>query len=271
MPGRYGNDQSFMNVLRPVDDWDHHWNAFAETASLNPAQLYRRKLIFGLLGLEHAPRPVRVLDIGSGQGDFAAELKTAYPDAEVLGVDFSRVGVELSRRKVPTAVFLELQLLEAPDPPPEYTQWATHAVCSEVLEHLDEPEKLLVNVQCYMRPGCSLVVTVPGGPRSHYDRHIGHRKHYSTKELHDLLDRSGLDVVTVTGAGFPFFNLYKLSTIARGKALVRDAASATHGGSGSARLMTVSMEIYQALFRLNMDRSAWGWQRVALARRRLQP
>ncbi len=31
----------------------------------------------------------------------------------------------------------------------------------------------------YLAPGCRLVVTVPGGPRSAFDRHIGHRRHFS--------------------------------------------------------------------------------------------
>ena len=49
-------------------DWDQHWTAYAE-AALNPAQTYRRKLVFQLLALHAAPRPTRLLELGSGQGE----------------------------------------------------------------------------------------------------------------------------------------------------------------------------------------------------------
>ena len=51
------------------DDWDSHWASYAASNALNPAQAYRRKLIFDALALGAAPAPVRVLEIGSGQGE----------------------------------------------------------------------------------------------------------------------------------------------------------------------------------------------------------
>ena len=70
-------------------------------------------------------------------------------------------------------------LLRDPAPDAEWAGWATHAVCSEVLEHVDEPVVLLRNARSWLAPGCRLVVTVPGGPMSAFDRHIGHRRHFS--------------------------------------------------------------------------------------------
>jgi hypothetical protein len=85
-----------------------------------------------------------------------------------------------------------------------YLGWADYAVCSEVLEHLDDPALFLRNSAALMSPGCTLIVTVPGGPMSAFDRHIGHRKHYLVSELRGLLERSGFSVKTAMAAGFPF-------------------------------------------------------------------
>jgi SAM-dependent methyltransferase len=204
--------------------------------------------------------PERLLDLGSGTGDLALALRRAFPDAEILGFELSSAGIEAARRKVPSAMFLQRDLLEAGEPEERLRGWATHAVCSEVLEHVDDPGDLLANAVPYLAPTCRLVVTVPGGPMSAFDRHIGHRRHYRPPELRRLLEAAGFTVKRATGAGFPFFNLYRLVVVLRGRRLIGDAKQ---GGLGrSARL---TMRTFESLFRLNLASSPWGWQTIALA------
>ncbi|HEY2106760.1 MAG TPA: class I SAM-dependent methyltransferase [Candidatus Binataceae bacterium] len=201
--------------------------------------------------------PGRVLDIGSGQGDFAAEAAAAFPGAKLLGLELSASGVAVARRKVPGAEFLQCNLQAEGRPPDRFRSWATHAVCSEVLEHLDEPERLLANASPWLEPACRLIVTVPGGPISQFDRHIGHRKHYRPDELRSLLERAGFRVESAHGAGFPFFNLYRLVVIARGSKLIAEVASQP---SPAAR---IAMRGFDRLFRWNLR--TCGWQSVAVA------
>jgi SAM-dependent methyltransferase len=251
---------SAVHPDRSADDWEEHWSEYADSASLNPAQEYRRRLVQQLLA---AGPQSRILDVGSGQGDQAAELLTAWPSAEVLGVELSAAGIAIAERKVPAAKFLQHDLTEAWEPPEPYRGWATHAVCSEVLEHLDEPETLLANAAPLMAPGCRLVVTVPGGPRSAFDHHIGHRRHYTPAALRSLLERAGFEVELACGAGFPFFNLYRLTVVARGDKLVDDVAGGAGSVGGGARL---AMQVFDVLFRANLPKTRYGWQIVAVAR-----
>jgi hypothetical protein len=65
-------------------------------------------------------------------------------------------------------------------------------------------------------------------------------------------------------AGFPFFNVYRAVVRARGEALIEDVSAEHADPSGPARL---AMAAFRALFRLNLTRSPWGLQLVALARR----
>jgi trans-aconitate methyltransferase len=253
--------------VRPVstkthlDDWDRHWRDYAESAASNPAQAYRRRLVLRLLASGGNGIPARVLDIGSGTGDLAAEIRNAFPRAELLGLDLSAAAVAHAARKVPAATFLQHDLVSSFEPEPAYRRWATHAVCSEVLEHVEDPEALLANARPYLAPGCRLIVTVPGGPISAFDRHIGHRRHFTAKSMRALLEQAGFVVERCTRAGFPFFNLYRLVVLLRGERLVDDVARGA--GPGRARLV---MRIFGALFRLNLARSPWGWQVLAAAR-----
>jgi SAM-dependent methyltransferase len=239
------------------DAWDIHWERYADSAELNPAQKYRRRLIFDALQLSSG---ARVLDIGSGQGDFAAETLSRYRGVDLLGLDISERGISAASRKVPTAKFLQHDLTTAGDAGP-YRGWATHAVCSEVLEHLDDPAQLLHNAAEYMGDDCRLVTTVPGGPMSAFDRHIGHRRHFAPNDLSRLLASVGFEVELATGAGLPFFNLYRCVVILRGRHLIRDVAE-SNGAPGS-QLARTAMSAFDRLFRYN---SAWfGWQTLAIA------
>ncbi|MGH9178519.1 MAG: class I SAM-dependent methyltransferase [Acidimicrobiales bacterium] len=244
------------------DDWDRHWRHYADSASTNPAEAYRRRLVLRHLALGDGAH--RVLDIGSGQGDLAAELKRRHPQAEVVGLELSRHGVEVARAKVPEATFVEHDLLAAGTPSPGLSGWATHAVCSEVLEHVDEPAVLLTNARAFLSPGCRLVVTVPGGPRSAFDRHIGHRRHYDRAALREVLERAGLEVDMVAAVGFPFFNLYRLAVVLRGQKLIEDVAAGDEAPASG--LAMAVMRVFGLLFAANLPSSPWGWQLVALAR-----
>jgi SAM-dependent methyltransferase len=246
-----------------TDAWDQHWTAYAATNALNPAQVYRRKLIFENLGLHTSKIPVRLLDLGSGTGEFASEVLLARRDAEVVGLDLSSSGVELAKKKVPGANFFQQDFTKPIAIDERFKKWATYAVCSEVLEHLDDPATVLRNIRPYLAPGCKLLITVPAGPMSAFDKHIGHRQHFDRHRLEALLRSAGFVNVTVRGAGFPFFNLYRLAVVARGNALVKDAAG--QDGQGLPLAARATIRMFSLLFKLNVSQVDLGWQLVALA------
>jgi hypothetical protein len=103
---------------------------------------------------------------------------------------------------------------------------------------------------------------VPGGPMSAFDRTIGHRRHYTAAALGEVLRAAGLGVDWVHGAGFPFFNLYRVAVIARGDALSRDLERR----EGLPLAARVAMTAFDRLFRLSRSGGVRGWQIVARAR-----
>lgn len=248
-----------------VDDWDAHWKKFADSASQNPAQIYRHRTMLHLLAGSGAGAAMRLLDIGSGQGDFMVKAAQTWPPAALCGFEMSETGVEITRRKLPGAAVFAVDLFQPPAEAAPYRDWATHAVCSEVLEHVDEPADFLKAARPYLADGASLVVTVPGGPMSAYDRHIGHRRHFTRESLSRYLEEGGFVVEKVFLAGFPFFNLYRLTVIARGDKLVAEVQAGAEGGSSS--LAKVVMGVFRFLFRFNFLATPFGWQVVAVARK----
>lgn len=247
--------------MSAYDDWDRHWDDYAVAAERNPAQRYRRRVALALLEAEGAPR--LLLDVGSGLGDLLETAARRWRFVELLGLEPSAVGVRRAQAKVPGARFVCGDITAGVDVPPDLERWATHAVCSEVLEHVDDDVALLAAATRLMAPGCRLVVTVPGGRMSAFDRHIGHRRHYTARSLAVTLRAAGYEVETTTGAGFPFFNLYRRLAIARGEALVKDVRSGAGEPDGAVRM---AMASFGPLFRLNVPSSPWGAQIVGVAR-----
>lgn len=247
------------------DDWDAHWDQLGEASLRNPANLYRHAMVLKLLG--DLPDGSVLLDIGSGQGQFALDYRRANPGVRVYGVEHSAEGVrrgnEAASREGLPVQFVERDLLQ-PVSPAEGQPLATHAVCSEVLEHVEDPVTLMRNSVSLLAPGARVVITVPGGPRSAFDKHIGHFRHFTASALHEVLTSGGLEVDQVQRTGFPFFNLYKLLVIARGNRLVQEVQSRS-GDAAPSRLEAFVSAMFRMAFRLNRDDSRFGWQLAAVA------
>jgi SAM-dependent methyltransferase len=254
------SSQADERVVGP-GGWEIHWRAYDEATQRNPAHRFRRALILGVLQ-RAAAAELRILDLGCGQGDFLREARKRFPAAELAGVDLSTAGLDMARARVPTARFYRADFSGEDPLPQELRGFATHVVCSEVLEHLDDPAKLLGRLHSLFAPDGKLIVTVPGGPRSAFDTHLGHRRHYSPGDLDNLLRSTGYQRIDVRGAGFPFFNLYKLAVVLRGRRLADELDQA----KPLSRASVVAMAVFDWLFRFNANRTRLGWQTFGIFR-----
>jgi len=255
--------------MKERDDWDRHWFDLRQVTGFNPAQTYRQELIIHWLRQQALTGQSHLLDIGSGQGDLIANLARIFPVVKVAGVEMSAVGIEQSRIKTPQALFFQRDLTQPPVSDDDLLEWAEFAACSEVLEHVDEPEKLLTHAARYLAPGGRLFITVPGGPISAFDRHIGHRRHFTKDSLTRLIRDAGLIPERVSGVGFPFFNLYRMVVILRGKALIRDACGQEN--QQPSLLARVVMGAFSLVLKRALNSTSMGWQMTAQARKPASP
>ena len=144
------------------------------------------------------PRPpARVLEIGCGLGSFGQLLATRYdytglePDSEAYAAAAGRVG-NLGR-------LLNVPVEELPP-------GTFDVVCAfEVLEHIEDDLAALRAWQAQLRPGGSLVLSVPAG-RDRFgptDLKAGHFRRYDVEDLRRVLVEAGYADVAVRAYGFP--------------------------------------------------------------------
>ena len=242
------------------DEWGRLWEVYQSKVTLNPAQRFRQSLVSDFVAL--VPTGSRLLDAGCGRGDTLGMIASTRADLHLFGVELSDSGVAATKALVPSATIEACDLVARDRSLPAGFCDFDAAICTEVLEHVDDATAFLVSLRSLMRPGARLFITVPGGPRSAFDRHIGHLRHYSADSLADLLERAGFRRYSIGRKGFPVFNLYKSIVILRGDALVDDMAEESVGGIVSKAADAV-MRLFARLFPFVLADSRFGWQLTA--------
>ena len=106
-----------------------------------------------------------VLDVGCGEMPFRALLG---PDARYTGLDVPRAD-EFGMRGHSDIVPFDGQHIPFSD------NSFDHVLCTEVLEHSEDPMALVADMHRVLRPGGTLLATVPFAARVHYAPHDHHR------------------------------------------------------------------------------------------------
>ncbi|MDQ6843972.1 MAG: class I SAM-dependent methyltransferase [Bacteroidota bacterium] len=124
----------------------------------NYTDIKRLKFIMDALNENVAPSS-NVLDVGCGNGLISISLGKA--GHHVLGIDISEKAIEKAKEKnnLPNVRFSVTGAEELSETTTKYDA----VICSEVLEHLNEPSSLLKYINKSLKDDGILIVTVPNG------------------------------------------------------------------------------------------------------------
>jgi 2-polyprenyl-3-methyl-5-hydroxy-6-metoxy-1,4-benzoquinol methylase len=180
-----------------ADHYDEMWRKLEDFLRYNPGARHRRRLVRDALR-RHSGSDLEVLDVGCGLGEMLAFLAAELPQSRFTGVDFSGGAIESCRRRFPQHRWEVADVVTDDLPGPFDT-----VVCSELLEHLDEPKLALEHIATSLKPGGTIVVTVPNGKVFKTERAVGHVTHPTVAALREWFDAAGLEVVEARRWGWP--------------------------------------------------------------------
>jgi SAM-dependent methyltransferase len=144
-----------------------------------------------------------VLDVGCGSGENLAALAETGR-YELSGVDISKEGVELTRKRLPSAHLVAVLNVEETSLPEKFDL----VMSIQVVEHIVDDVAALRNMAAMARRYI-FVSTLAGRMRAS-ELMTGHVRNYTAVELRRKLELVGLRVVDVRGWGFPFYSpLYR--------------------------------------------------------------
>lgn len=156
-----------------------------------------------LQAIRNLPPQSSVLEIGCGAGQFIRAIKQLRPELVCHGCDISQEALRMARedsREDITYAFNEGCTL------PYENNSMDAVLIFDVLEHVDNPEKLLSEVQRVLKPQGILYMFVPcegdglsfwhwldklGQKHDLTKKHAGHINYFSRKELLRLVYRQG--------------------------------------------------------------------------------
>jgi SAM-dependent methyltransferase len=127
------------------------------------------------------PMDARVVDIGCGVGDLLSEVRRRKPAVGIYGLDFSSKAVEGARAAMPYGDFRQF-VIERTLP---YENASFDVVlCTDVLEHLENPKLIAAELVRICRPGGLVAIVVPDGE---VDQFFGHYWFWNEQSLGALL------------------------------------------------------------------------------------
>lgn len=135
------------------------------------------------------------LEIGCGTGFVLAGIHKTWPDLELFGSEYFQEGLTHARSRVPSAHLCQLDAKVLDE---EMRYDAIGAF--DVIEHIDDDDRVLANLARALRPGKCLLLTVPQHRWlwSAMDEHACHVRRYSRRELVRKVRQAGLEVEYVT-------------------------------------------------------------------------
>ena len=150
-----------------------------------------------------------VLEIGCGTGYVMQGLKAACRNYEMYGAELHLEGLKFAKKRMPDVEFIQL---DATDLPFENNFNAIGAF--DVLEHIDEDQRVMDSVFKALKPGSHFFITVPQyrWMWSETDDIAFHKRRYTRKELKEKLINSGFQVKYM--GSFVFF-LFPFMIISR--------------------------------------------------------
>ncbi|HZX33786.1 MAG TPA: class I SAM-dependent methyltransferase [archaeon] len=173
----------------------------------------REDYLVDFMGLEGKEK---IIDVGCGSGTFSRALAKKYPEAEITGVDVSERAISFAARKAREENIGNLGFISASiSAIPVKSGSFDVAVVSHLIEHVENPERDLKEINRILKHGGALILTTPNylslWPLAEmvFDRTMA-EKNYSLGEQHISRFTASSIKKPVNNAGFAIEGLKTL-------------------------------------------------------------
>jgi len=190
-----------------TDELTHlHEERDAETHFISVAS--RSCALGAIRRLNTTKRPV-ILEIGCGSGHFLRDLVAAFPDADIIGADYTLATLEAVAERVRGIPLLRFDLTQCPLPDASVDV----VVTLNVLEHIERDDLALHHIYRILKPGGLMIAEVPAGPGLYdsYDKLLMHYRRYDMTELERLTLAAGFTTLEKSHLGFLLYPAFWLT------------------------------------------------------------
>lgn len=135
------------------------------------------------------------LEVGCGTAFALEGVHTTYPEAELYGSEYYEEGLIHARERLPSATFTQLDATVMSEVD-RYDVIGTF----DVIEHIEQDQKVIDNLAQALKPGGTLIVSVPQHRWlwSEVDEYACHIRRYTRPELISKVKSAGLRIEYAT-------------------------------------------------------------------------
>jgi SAM-dependent methyltransferase len=167
---------------------------FARLAALEEGHFWfraRNELIVQMLR-RYFPHARNMLEIGCGTGYVLRGLTRAQPELRVSGSEIFLEGLSFAAERVPGADLFQMDARQIP-----YEGEFDLIGAFDVVEHIEEDERVLREIHRALKPGGGAILTVPQHPWlwSAQDESACHVRRYRRQELSGKLRAAGFHIL----------------------------------------------------------------------------
>jgi 2-polyprenyl-3-methyl-5-hydroxy-6-metoxy-1,4-benzoquinol methylase len=169
--------------------------------SKNPIQkLLINNFFSSLISLIKSLKTISILDAGCGEGFTMDKLIKSGIGSRIEGIEYSKESILFGKKLFPQLNIKQASIYDLPYKDNSFDL----VVCTEVLEHLEEPEKAVKEM--LRVSGKYLIISVPNEPFfmlsnflrgkniSRFGNDAGHINHWNPFALKKLLENQGLKI-----------------------------------------------------------------------------
>lgn len=103
--------------------------------------------------------PQKILDVGCSSGWFISEIAKRFPKAKCYGIDLYNKAIAYGRRLYPN---IEFQLADVHEIPFRKNTFDL-VICTEVLEHVDDPKRVLLEIKRVLKDNGVAIIELDSG------------------------------------------------------------------------------------------------------------
>lgn len=148
----------------------------------------------------------KLLDAGCGEGNYLnIIIKKFGKRFRYTGIDVSGKAIALAKEKIGNGAKLIKGEIHGMKQAGAYDV----IVCGEVIEHIKDDEKFIMQLGRLLKENGFLVLSAPLGKKlwSRHDVDAGHFRRYEKKELFAMLEKAGFGIQEYAIWGFPLMRL----------------------------------------------------------------
>ena len=188
-------------------NYEEYWSDLGQHHDLHPGNRYRYRELKRFLK-PFSKQKLTILDIGCGNGHLISKIKSTFPNFILFGTDVSQIAIASAKQKYPMADFW---VADYSRQIPDKNIKLDVIILSEVIEHVEKQEDMIRNLQSTLKENGILYLSTQSGKRFKMDREVlGHLRHYSKKDIYNLLENNRFLVTSFKRAGFPILNIQKI-------------------------------------------------------------